>query len=220
MRGIHPSSCLYYSPRQKCFEYVEIRIAKQEDHDDLAEIFDKQSEVLTTQFGEFFIAELIAYQNENQKALVAQVGDKAVGLMSVSKDLDYKLLAEGFELDQYDNLLRSDFMEAVKDRKDDIILKQQYDELDQRREIDKKILEEKMLTSYWGQRIALQQYMKAKEQQAQADMDLFISSEENNKTLTREGVEKMLDEWLTDFKLTQPGDIIAEQGVKDPDVNC
>ena len=194
-------------------------MAKQEDHDDLAEIFNKQSEVLTQQFGEFFIAELIAYQNENQKALVAQVGEKAVGLMSISKDIDYKLLAEGFELDQYDNLLSSEFMEAIKDRKDEIVLKQQYEDLDRRREAAKKILEEKMLTSYWGQRIALQQHMRAKEQQFLQDLEFYMA-EENNKNLTREGVEKILDEWLAGFKLTQPGDIFFEEGVKDPEVNC
>ena len=185
----------------------------------MAEIFNKQSEVLTAQFGEFFIAELIAFQNENQKALVAQVDEKAVGLMSISKDIDYKLLAEGFELDQYDNLLSSEFMEAIKDRKDEIILKQQYEELDRKREAEKKILEEKMLTSYWGQRISLQQHMKAKEQQTQQDIEFWLA-EENNKNLNREGVEKMLDEWLSGFRLTQPGEIFFEQGVKDPEVNC
>jgi hypothetical protein len=35
-------------------------MAREEDHDDLAEVFDKQSEVLTSQFGEFFLADLIA----------------------------------------------------------------------------------------------------------------------------------------------------------------
>ena len=69
-------------------------MAKEEDHDDLAEIFNKQSEVLTSQFGEFFIADLIATQNLTRrmnkggksegKALVGQVGDKAIGLMSIS----------------------------------------------------------------------------------------------------------------------------------------
>ena len=39
---------------------MEIRMAKEEDHDDLAEIFNRQSEVHTKEFGEFFIADLIA----------------------------------------------------------------------------------------------------------------------------------------------------------------
>ena len=220
MRGIHSSSSLYYSPRQKCFEYVEIRIAKQEDHDDLAEIFNRQSEVLTAQFGEFFIAELIAYQNENQKALVAQVGEKAVGLMSISKDIDYQLLAEGFELDQYDNLLRSEFMEAVKDRKDEIVLAQKYEEIDRKREAQIKVLEEKMLTSHWGQRIALQQHVKARETLAKEKMSEYLTNEELYKTLKREDVEQMIDEWLAGFRLAQPGSIFEQEGVKDPEVNC
>lgn len=211
---------MYYSPRQRCFEYVEIRIAKQEDHDDLAGVFNSQSEVLTTQYGEFYLAELIACQNENQKALVAQVEDKAVGLMSISKDIDYKLLFEGFELEQYDNLLKSDYMEALKDRKDEIALTQQYQDLDTKRAIAKELFEEKMRSSHWGQRITLQQYLKTREAQALQEMEVFISSEENNKTLTRDGVEKMLDDWLSEFRLYQPKEIFAEQGVKDADVNC
>lgn len=49
---------------------------------------------MTSQFGEFFIADLIATQNLTRritkgskpegKAIVGQVGDKAVGLMSIS----------------------------------------------------------------------------------------------------------------------------------------
>lgn len=42
---------------------MEIRMAREQDHDDLADIFNRQSEVLTQQFGEFFIADLIATQN-------------------------------------------------------------------------------------------------------------------------------------------------------------
>ena len=77
---------------------MEIRMAREQDHDDLAEIFNRQSEVLTSQFGEFFIADLIATQNLTRrlskkfkaegKAIVGQVKDKAVGLMSVSTEIE------------------------------------------------------------------------------------------------------------------------------------
>lgn len=73
-------------------------MVREQDHDDLAEIFNRQSEVLTSQFGEFFIADLIATQNltrritkkfsNNGKAIVGQVRDKAVGLMSISTDIE------------------------------------------------------------------------------------------------------------------------------------
>jgi hypothetical protein len=59
-------------------------MAHEEDHDDLAEIFNLQSEVQTDKFGEFFIADMIAMQNKTRqntkdlinkgKALVAEVG--------------------------------------------------------------------------------------------------------------------------------------------------
>lgn len=44
-------------------DLLEIRMAREEDHDDLAAIFNRQSDVHTEEFGEFFIADLIATQN-------------------------------------------------------------------------------------------------------------------------------------------------------------
>lgn len=94
---------------------MEIRLAREEDQDDLAEVFNLQSELLTAQFGEFFIADLIATQNQTRnitkqfasdgKALVAQVGTKAVGLLSLSTEIDYQLLAKNYQLDTYEFLL-------------------------------------------------------------------------------------------------------------------
>ena len=92
--GVSTQSEVYYSTKLQVTETMEIRMAREEDHDDLAEIFNNQSEVLTSQFGEFFIADLIATQNLTRritkgsksegKAIVGQVNDKAVGLMSIS----------------------------------------------------------------------------------------------------------------------------------------
>ncbi len=92
VRGIHPNSTLYFSSRVIVLPYVEIRDAKQEDHDDLADVFNSQSDTVTEAYGEYFIAELIAAQNTNNKALVAQVKDKAVGLMGLTSEVDVKLL--------------------------------------------------------------------------------------------------------------------------------
>ena len=120
-KAINPNSEIFYSHISRAMEVIEIRRATQEDHDDLAEIFDQQSQVLTEQFGEFFIAELIAAQNEEHKALVAQVHDSVVGLMSLSIDIEYKLLASNFELEPYDNLFHEDFMDAIRNRHEEII---------------------------------------------------------------------------------------------------
>ena len=51
--------------------FIEIRRAQQEDHDDLADVFNNQSETVTEAYGEYFLAELIAAQSDHNKALVA-----------------------------------------------------------------------------------------------------------------------------------------------------
>lgn len=86
--------------------------------------------MLTSQFGEFFIADLIATQNLTRrmnrggksegKAIVGQVGDKAIGLMSISTEIDYLLLNGHFELGIYENLIKSDLLAAVNSRYEQI----------------------------------------------------------------------------------------------------
>lgn len=44
-----------------------------EDHDDLMPIFNRQNDVLTSMYGDFFLAELIEAQDEENKCLVADV---------------------------------------------------------------------------------------------------------------------------------------------------
>jgi hypothetical protein len=71
VRGIHFNSKVFFSSRVLVIPFVEVRDARQEDHDDLSDVFNSQSETVTEAYGEYFIAELIAAQNENNKALVA-----------------------------------------------------------------------------------------------------------------------------------------------------
>lgn len=116
-------------------------MAREEDHDDLAEIFNKQSDVLTSQFGEFFIADLIATQNLTRrmtkgspsqgKAIVGQVGDKAKGLMSISTEIDYRLLNQYFELGTYDNLIKSDLASAINARTRRISFEKKIEKFDE-----------------------------------------------------------------------------------------
>ena len=84
VRGINAESTIMFSSRVNVIPYIEIRAANQEDHDDLADVFNSQSETVTEAYGEYFIAELIASQNEDNKAIVAQIKDKAVGLMGLT----------------------------------------------------------------------------------------------------------------------------------------
>lgn len=86
-----------------------VRQAEPEDFDELLPIFNSQSDVLASQYGahEFFLAELIEAQNELQKCIVAVVDGRAVGLMSLSSDVDVTVLRNCFDLGAYDGLEKS-----------------------------------------------------------------------------------------------------------------
>ena len=86
--------------------HLYVRAAEPEDFDDLIPIFNSQSEVLKTQYGahDFFLAELIEAQNEHQKCLVAVVDGHAVGLMSLSSQVELGVLKECFDVGAYDGL--------------------------------------------------------------------------------------------------------------------
>ena len=86
--------------------HLYVRAAEPEDFDDLIPIFNSQSEVLKSQYGahDFFLAELIEAQNEHQKCLVAVVDGHAVGLMSLSSEVELGVLKECFDVGAYDGL--------------------------------------------------------------------------------------------------------------------
>jgi len=90
--------------RQVLAPPLKLRTARIEDHDDLVPIFDAQSEVLTSIYGEFFLATLIQSQNEHQRAIVAEKEDRAVGLMGVTDEVDVKLIQRCFDLEAFDEL--------------------------------------------------------------------------------------------------------------------
>jgi hypothetical protein len=55
------------------------------------------------------------------------VKDKAVGLMGLTSEVDTKLLHECFELDHYDNLLKPEFMDAIRKRREYLIWAEQVE---------------------------------------------------------------------------------------------
>lgn len=83
---------------------LHTRPARVEDHDDLAPIFNRQSDVLTSTYGDFFLAELIESQDETNKCVVADVKGTAVGFMSVCASVDIDLLRSCFDLKPFNGL--------------------------------------------------------------------------------------------------------------------
>ena len=201
--------------------FIEIRRALQEDHDDLADVFNNQSETVTEAYGEYFLAELIASQNEFNKALVAQVKDKAVGLMGLTSEVDTKLLHECFELDHYDNLLKPEFMDAIRKRREYLIWEQQKEAQENRIKFLKEMKHKTMRCSPIAQRIALQEYMIERGELINKEIDELLNGEEEKlKALDRAAVEGMLDTWLEEFRLVQPDQFFRDHPTNDTELYC
>ncbi|XP_064599733.1 cilia- and flagella-associated protein 61-like [Liolophura sinensis] len=92
-----------------CFRHdhvpvLHVRRARIEDHDDLTPIFNRQSDMLSRTYGDFFLGELIDAQDEHMHCLVAEVDGTAIGFMSMSDDVNVNLLNECFELAPFHGL--------------------------------------------------------------------------------------------------------------------
>ena len=95
--------------RQEFLPHCNIRRARVEDHDDLVPIFEAQSELLSEQYGEFFLADVIASSSDPdsaQEALVAEIHGRAVGLLVLSSEVDVSLLQDCFHLEPYGGLVQ------------------------------------------------------------------------------------------------------------------
>lgn len=95
--------------REDILPRCKVRRARVEDHDDLVPIFEAQSELLSEQYGEFFLADVItssAQPDTPQEALVAEIHGRAVGLLVVSSDVDVSLLQDCFHLDPFGGLVK------------------------------------------------------------------------------------------------------------------
>ncbi|EDO37268.1 predicted protein [Nematostella vectensis] len=86
---------------------LHIRPARVEDHDDLMPIFNRQNDVLTSMYGNFFLAELIEAQDSENKCLVADVNGTAVGFMSICSQMEARILNRCFDLEPFNRLQKT-----------------------------------------------------------------------------------------------------------------
>uniref|UniRef100_A0A2K5TNQ2 Cilia and flagella associated protein 61 n=1 Tax=Macaca fascicularis TaxID=9541 RepID=A0A2K5TNQ2_MACFA len=90
--------------RHSHYPQLHIRKARVEDHDDLMPIFMCYDTILKETYGEYFLAELIEAQDEENHAVVCEVAGTAVGFMSVCSRVNMQLLHECFDLGPFHGL--------------------------------------------------------------------------------------------------------------------
>ena len=96
----------YVSGREALLPTLSVRRAEVEDHDDLAPIFSAQAELLAERYGEFFLAEMIEAQDEQNVALVGCARGRAVGLMALSSCVEHEVLQQCFDASAYDYFVK------------------------------------------------------------------------------------------------------------------
>ncbi|KAG1678295.1 hypothetical protein FOA52_013916 [Chlamydomonas sp. UWO 241] len=116
-RGREEGTYLYEAPRSMVVPTLTVRAARVEDHDDLVPLM-AAGEVRYPALarlpeacnpGEpFALTRLVTGQDESNVVLVASDGEKLVGFMVVTSDVDPASLLAAFDLHPYDNFLPSD----------------------------------------------------------------------------------------------------------------
>jgi acetyl-CoA carboxylase alpha subunit len=110
-------------------------------------------------------------------------------------------------------------MDAVRKRREYIIWEKSIEEEKKRIEFLKQMKQETMRCNVISQRIALQEYLADKQEQIAADLDLW-ADDEKSKTLKRDAVDAMLDDWLADFALVQPSQFFRDHPTNDSELVC
>lgn len=208
---------VFLNRRISVFPIIEIRIGTQEDHDDLERIYkDQTPPEIVSVCEDFFIAKMIADQNENNKVLVGQVNEKAVGVLAVSTDINIQLFIKSFELEPYDNLLKQDYMKAVSIKRKEIAALNENTLKQESLDLLKRYKQEIMSCEKISQRIYLQDYIVKNAQFIDSidDIEKKIEKEKLDSVFAHGFIRSVLEEFQLKYPSVEQfeGKIRMEEG--------
>uniref|UniRef100_A0A663EB95 Cilia and flagella associated protein 61 n=1 Tax=Aquila chrysaetos chrysaetos TaxID=223781 RepID=A0A663EB95_AQUCH len=97
---------LFVCPRHWYHPQLYVRKARLEDYDDLMPIWTRQSKTLKETYSEYFLADLIECQDEENQAVVCEDAGTAVGFMSLCSQVNVSLFQECFDLGPFHGLCK------------------------------------------------------------------------------------------------------------------
>ncbi|CAH0625391.1 unnamed protein product [Chrysodeixis includens] len=102
---------------------LKMRRAVEEDNDDLVEILDKKCPRLKQLYGEYYISEIIGRHPEStRKIIVADIQGRAVAVMCLNTDINYKKLQKIYELRPYHGLKTATALEKEHCKRSNALL--------------------------------------------------------------------------------------------------
>ncbi|KAI8432146.1 hypothetical protein MSG28_004620 [Choristoneura fumiferana] len=114
---------VYVAQRKDFCPKLTVRRAVEEDNDDVVEILDKLCPKLKELYGEYYISEIIGRRPESgRKVIVAQLQERAVGVMCLNSEIDYQNLIKTYDLSSYFGLKKAtDFEKEVLKRSNNLV---------------------------------------------------------------------------------------------------
>uniref|UniRef100_A0A8B9MTB7 Cilia and flagella associated protein 61 n=1 Tax=Accipiter nisus TaxID=211598 RepID=A0A8B9MTB7_9AVES len=97
---------LFVCPRHWYHPQLYVRKARLEDYDDLVPIWTRHSKTLKETYSEYFLADLIECQDEENQAVVCEDAGTAVGFMSLCSQVNVSLFQECFDLGPFHGLCK------------------------------------------------------------------------------------------------------------------
>ncbi|KFO76187.1 Uncharacterized protein C20orf26, partial [Cuculus canorus] len=92
--------------RHRYHPQLYIRKARLEDYDDLMPIWTRWSEIRKETYSEYFLADLIECQDEENQVIVCEDHDTAVGFMSLCSQVNVSVFQEFFDLGPFRGLCK------------------------------------------------------------------------------------------------------------------
>ena len=196
---------IFINRRITVFPIIEIRTGVEYDHDDLENIFKEQTPAdKVGEFEDFFIAKMIASQDENNKVIVGQVNDKAIGMLAISTDINVNLLIKNFSLELYDNLLKQEYMEAVNLIRQKIAAKKEQQASEEMKNLKEAYHQEIMKCERISQRLFLQKYINEKADYIDKIDEIEKTATSKEEELTTKTAIDIINAVLEQYKIKYP----------------
>ena len=198
--------------REKVLSRFMIRRAREEDQDDLSEICNRQTELRTEIFGEFFLAEMISSASQDKICLVAQnEREKVVGILVASDDVDYEVLTRNYRLGAFQCLTKGDFHGQYLDQLEArarvarLRAAQEVEQRNEVRQIYRKLFSKTFLVQ------ELQQHCVERREDIFKVFRAYLEDEEKQRQLNQSVLRKKFNRFFKDYKISVPNELYARE---------
>lgn len=135
-----------------------------------------------------------------------------MGLMGLTREVDLKLLQKCFKLDTFDNLLKPDLMQAVRERRRHLQEAQERKEQNEALTAKQTFADELLRCDVIAQRMELQEHLLKRGDEIIKVIDEYLQNEDEAKEVLSQDfvMNELFGNWLENFHIYQPTEYFLE----------